>query len=358
MKRGVAGGFTIVETMIVLAVSSVLFISMVGLIQGQQAKVQFKNSMTDIVSDIQATIGQVSSGFYPSIGSNFKCESVPAVGGNVPQIRATWDPGKPGANDDCTLMGQAIMFGVCNINDTEKYTIQTLVGLRQTSAGKTPANFSEVRIRVMAPGASADTVLLPDEKHLPLGNVENSKLLQALKAPLGSASITTNFLNSFNRINMLASAAPAPEDNGCGGTNPVGGTPNYSETKPMGYGTTIKWMRYEDAVDDSIPIAGLAVVTSSGNQSSGAGGSESGTVQSNVVPIPCGIVPTCSSKGTDQAHGVDAITRTFEGTNVIIKGVKLCFSSAGTNQTSLVKVGNNGGENSIEMTIHNNLDCQ
>lgn len=62
MKRGVAGGFTIVETMIVLAVSGVLFISMVGVIQGQQNKIQFKNSMTDVVSQVQSIIGQVSTG--------------------------------------------------------------------------------------------------------------------------------------------------------------------------------------------------------------------------------------------------------------------------------------------------------
>ncbi len=334
MKRGAVGGFTIVETMIVLAISGVLFISMVGVVQGQQNKMQFKNSMTDVVSQVQSVIGQVSSGTYPIAGASFACQAGSNGTDIVPRISTSWEAGTTGSNDDCTFIGQAVMFGVCTFQDTERYAVQTLVGLRRTPAGESPANFNETKVKVMAPGSSPSTVF-----HSPNDRAK-----------------------TFNPLRSFASVAPAPDDDGCGGTNPTGGTPNYGVIKSLSFGTTIKWMRYDNVNDDTIPLAGFAIVTSPNAVAAGGGTDESGALLTNIIPIECGVipVPTCTTKGTDQANGVDAITDRFKGSNGVnatARGMKLCFLSGTTNQSSLVRVGANGGTNSLEMTIHNNLDC-
>ena len=66
MNRGEArrGGYTIVETLIFLAVSALLFVSTIILISGRQAKAQFTNSVRDLVSDITDVANDVANGYY------------------------------------------------------------------------------------------------------------------------------------------------------------------------------------------------------------------------------------------------------------------------------------------------------
>jgi type II secretory pathway pseudopilin PulG len=58
-------GFTIVETLIVLAVTGVMFITTMTLVRGQIARYQYQSSMRQLQVLIQRQIGDVQSGYFP-----------------------------------------------------------------------------------------------------------------------------------------------------------------------------------------------------------------------------------------------------------------------------------------------------
>ena len=324
MKRVSAGGFTIVETMIVLAVTGVLFLSLVGVVQGRQAKMQYKNSMNDITSTVQSTAGQVASGYYPVSESSFRC----VANGGKPQITTLPSTGGIGTNDDCVMLGQAIMFGTGIQNGEHEYKIQTLIGLRQTNAGETPKNFSETKVRVMAPGTADPTTFLPDRE---------------LHLHGSQRGIFAGFPIDDTEPDPVAAD--------------LGGIPDLSVTKSLQFGTSVKWMRTDDAAGS--PVAGFAIVAIPGAQQGGSSAAGLGTVLIGIVPIPCGTIANCED-GLDPAVGVDAIVTAFEGVNGINarpKGVKICFVSASTEQSSLVRIGANGASNGTETVTYNNQDC-
>ena len=65
-------GFTIVEVIIVLAVSSVLLVSALSLVGGQQKKAEFTQALSDIQSQIDGVMNNVATGYYANPG-NFQC---------------------------------------------------------------------------------------------------------------------------------------------------------------------------------------------------------------------------------------------------------------------------------------------
>ncbi len=65
-------GYTIVEAMIFLAVSGVLFVSAMAAVSGQQQKTQFYQSIRDLDSNIRDKINEVGSGTFGN-SLNLKC---------------------------------------------------------------------------------------------------------------------------------------------------------------------------------------------------------------------------------------------------------------------------------------------
>ena len=128
-------GYTIVETMIFLAVSGGLFLTAMLVINGQQRKTEFATSVRDFDSKLQSVIGNVSSGYYNNPGA----------------ITCTEDPGPPrapditvgasiqGQNHDCTFVGQYVDLPA----PFDKFTITSYAGLRLNSAGKEAESLAE-----------------------------------------------------------------------------------------------------------------------------------------------------------------------------------------------------------------------
>lgn len=127
------GGFTILEVLIVLAVTSVLFVSAAILIAGRQNRTAFEQAVRNIQSQIQAVIDEVVVGHYPNTG-NLRC----VAGSNGPIITA--GTSGQGTNGDCIFMGRVIQFGVAD-TDPEQFKTYTIAGLR------IGANGDEVRVK-------------------------------------------------------------------------------------------------------------------------------------------------------------------------------------------------------------------
>lgn len=121
-----AAGFTIVETLIVLAVTGlILFTALLGL-QGKVSHTEFTQAINDIQAQIQQTINDTANGYYPPPATHFTCDTTGP--GGAPKITATGSE-EQGAHAQCTFIGKVIQFGVHGTNP-EDYVIYPLVGRR------------------------------------------------------------------------------------------------------------------------------------------------------------------------------------------------------------------------------------
>lgn len=129
--RRSAGGYTIVEVIIVLTVSALLFAASVVGYSLQNRRTEFTDSVNNFAQDIQDALGQVQTGFYPS-NNSFSCSA--NASGGVPIINYGGSA-KQGGNTDCIFLGKAIQFGPFGTNKAA-IDIYTVVG-RRLKAGTT-----------------------------------------------------------------------------------------------------------------------------------------------------------------------------------------------------------------------------
>lgn len=113
-------GFTIVETMIVMAVTGIMFISVVLLINGKQQRAQFQFAVKDVQTQIRQIITETTAG-YNQLGNN-TCSSF----GGKPKL-ATGTTDTLGTNASCVFLGKTIIFS----QDKESFLVAPVIGLRQ-----------------------------------------------------------------------------------------------------------------------------------------------------------------------------------------------------------------------------------
>lgn len=114
-------GFTIVETMIVLAVTGALFLLASVAVSGEQNRTEFQQAINNIQSSIQQAINQVASGDYPT--TNIKCDGTSgalSIGGNG---------NGQGTNTGCVFLGKVLQFGVQG-PEPQQYVAHTIAGLQ------------------------------------------------------------------------------------------------------------------------------------------------------------------------------------------------------------------------------------
>lgn len=126
-KQGKPEGFTIIETLVVLAVSGALFVSVFVTMSGRQQKTEFLQATNDIQSSIQQVINEVATGYYPNNG-DFSCSS---VAGNVSISNST--SAVQGTNQDCVFLGKAMQF-TASSSVTQQYSTFSIAGLRTAKA--------------------------------------------------------------------------------------------------------------------------------------------------------------------------------------------------------------------------------
>lgn len=129
MKRvGLDGGYTIVEVLVFLAVSSLLLVAALITVGGQQARNQFNTGMRDIESQLRDAMNDVATGYYNSPG-DFPCQT-PSAG--MPQFTGSNVP--LGQNAQCIFVAKALHFAPGS--DKERFDLYSMVGRRRAG---TPA---------------------------------------------------------------------------------------------------------------------------------------------------------------------------------------------------------------------------
>lgn len=139
------GGFTVIEVVIVLAISGGLFVSAVLMISGRQNQTAFDQSIRQIQSQIQQVLNEVSTGYYPT-NSDFRCAA--GAAGQPPILTSA--SSAQGTNSGCIFLGKAIQFRVAS-TDPEQFVVYTVAGLKQTSSGTESATLADARPVVVAP---------------------------------------------------------------------------------------------------------------------------------------------------------------------------------------------------------------
>lgn len=123
------GGFTVIEVIIVLAISGALFVSAAIMISGRQNQTAFDQAVQQVHSQIQQALNEVSTGYYPN-NTDFQCTAL--INGSPPTLSAG-NTGQ-GANSGCIFLGKAIQFTVEN-HDPEQFAIYTITGRQKVSTG-------------------------------------------------------------------------------------------------------------------------------------------------------------------------------------------------------------------------------
>jgi prepilin-type N-terminal cleavage/methylation domain-containing protein len=121
-------GYTIVEVMIVLAVSGVMFLIAASFINGKQARTAFTAGVNQMASNLQDIIEQVTDGKYSDIPLSCLFD-----GTRTPALTFPAGNNQQGTNASCVFLGKILHFqesGLPGTTYTQQYEIFSLAGGR------------------------------------------------------------------------------------------------------------------------------------------------------------------------------------------------------------------------------------
>lgn len=123
-------GYTIIEVMIVLAVSGVMFVIAASFISGKEESTAFTEGTNEFASQLQTIIAQVVDGQYSDI--SFSCAVNPISDGlsfnkTAPQPNST-----QGTNSACDFLGKFMHFS--EANDPTAYEVFSLANARTSES--------------------------------------------------------------------------------------------------------------------------------------------------------------------------------------------------------------------------------
>lgn len=152
MPRG-SRAFTIIEVLIVLAVTGMLFVSAAVLIAGRRQQTEFNQAIRQVQSQIQQVINDVATGYFPNTNS-FQCSAGPSG-----PVLTSGSGTEQGANAGCIFLGKAMQFGVASTSP-QQFNTFTVAGLQKTSGGAEVSSLAQAQPKAISPNTTQAT--LPD----------------------------------------------------------------------------------------------------------------------------------------------------------------------------------------------------
>jgi prepilin-type N-terminal cleavage/methylation domain-containing protein len=135
-------GYTIVEVMIVLAISGLMFVIAADFINGKQEVASFSTGVNEFATELQDTIDQVNDGQYSD--ALFSCNaqsngtSVAVTIGSV-----TPTAGTQGTNNQCVYLGKALYFYSASAGMANQYENFSLAGTQYNQLGVPPGSIAD-----------------------------------------------------------------------------------------------------------------------------------------------------------------------------------------------------------------------
>ena len=129
----VPSGYTIVEVMIVLAVSGVIFAGSITIFEGRRQSTEFSQAMLDLQSQFQSYSTQVSTANLPSGSTLYACNvSATLNNGKVhPYLTSSTQTNESTSNQNCLFLGRAVQV-IPNTSTIYEYPV---LGLRTVYNG-------------------------------------------------------------------------------------------------------------------------------------------------------------------------------------------------------------------------------
>lgn len=191
-------GYTIVEVMVFLAVSSALFAMIATSFYSRQASSEFSVAAREMESRLQDIANDVSTGYYSNPG-NFRC----GIGsGGAPEMTSV-SPNQQGTNGDCIFIGRVAQFDVSGSG--RQINLYSVVGARQVS-DKDVTNFIQAQPRAIAPPAATGGIDLTETVQLPAGLVFGGMRAVGASGPSTRAR-AVGFFSTFGAGSSGSSAA-------------------------------------------------------------------------------------------------------------------------------------------------------
>lgn len=180
MQRGrQPGGYTIIEVMIFLAISGLMFVLAVYFVQGKQATAQFTQAMNGINTSVQQVINDVADNNYNP--ANLTC-TITAITSPL-SFTTSASNNAQGTNLGCVFLGETIQFGVRGTN-RQGYDVYSIAACQYS--GCTAADTSAVT----APTGFADSDATPVDP----GDTDTCS------APSGAPGVTPVVLTTCNQL--------------------------------------------------------------------------------------------------------------------------------------------------------------
>lgn len=132
-------GYTIVEVLIFMAVSGLMFVLAAVFISGKQANVEFRQSLTDINMQINTVINEVSNGEYTPLASNVGCHSASGGGYPIFSLGIPSSQGTNGGSAGCIFIGKVMQFNVGGA--PTDYSIYTMAARQLDTTGNAVNSF-------------------------------------------------------------------------------------------------------------------------------------------------------------------------------------------------------------------------
>ena len=138
-------GYTIVEVLIFMAVSGLMFVMAIVFVNGKQSSVEFKQGLYDANSDIKTTINEVANGRFDSLAFGpgaVKC-TASAFGGPPSFSAGSVEQGANGGSTGCTFLGKVIQLNVADFGtQAQNYeSIYTVAGRQLNTSGQPVTSF-------------------------------------------------------------------------------------------------------------------------------------------------------------------------------------------------------------------------
>ncbi len=295
-ERGQGAGYTIIETLIFLAVSAAMFVSAMAFVSGRQNRTEFSSAVRDFEASINDIANDVSNGYYANItegGGRIYCQ---VVGGAIQlQSRAT---DTQGGNQGCLFIGKALLF---NMSDYEagQYLTVPLVGTQYKNG-------------VFANGDSE--------------SYADSSVVPIAKTP--DHATTPNAYEVTRLAGGVTVGCVIYSDNTAAGDHPCSATPvGVKKIDSVAFMTTFQ----------------AAALTDAANRT--------GSADVNIIVSKTGLLngQTHDSPGGSQQLGDIAnpalITSNPKG------GVYVCLQSNGTDQHALISIGGESSRFSTNTTV-------
>jgi type II secretory pathway pseudopilin PulG len=136
------GGYTIVESMIFLAVTGAMVMAVMILIGGQQGKTQFQQTVREFEVVLQDIANDVSTGYANIVIPPGRYCSYD-LAGTTASISTTVPVNR------CIFVGRTVQFGISG--DAERYGVYAVVGKQRTASGQEVTSLTTAQAAAQIP---------------------------------------------------------------------------------------------------------------------------------------------------------------------------------------------------------------